>query len=184
MSEESSEFEGVLEAVKLMAVSARTAPKPRGIDEIVVKIISDPRNIEALAKVMENLATEEKPFFRRDAENVRLSDAIILIGLRNGGKTMGFNCGGCGYESCKALEAHRIEGREFKGPSCIFQILSLGIALGSAVKTASMLNLDNRIMYTVGVAARNMGLLDADIIIGIPVSARGKNIYFDRVFPR
>jgi uncharacterized ferredoxin-like protein len=35
-------------------------------------------------------------------------------------------------------------------------------------------------MYTVGAAAKALGLLDADIIIGIPLSASGKNIYFDR----
>jgi len=53
--------------------------------------------------------------------------------------------------------------------------------LGSAVKTASMLNIDNRIMYRVGSAASKLSLLsEATVIMGIPVSAKGKNIYFDR----
>jgi uncharacterized ferredoxin-like protein len=56
----------------------------------------------------------------------------------------------------------------------------LGIALGSAVKLASELNVDNRIFYTVGAAAKKLNLLDSDIIIGIPLSVTGKNIYFDR----
>jgi uncharacterized ferredoxin-like protein len=56
----------------------------------------------------------------------------------------------------------------------------MGIALGSAVKTASLLNIDNRIMYRAGVAAREMGLIDADFVMGIPLSATGKSIYFDR----
>jgi uncharacterized ferredoxin-like protein len=43
-----------------------------------------------------------------------------------------------------------------------------------------MLNVDNRIMYRAGVVARKMGLIDADIVMGIPLSATGKNIYFDR----
>ncbi|MCC6041514.1 MAG: ferredoxin domain-containing protein, partial [Desulfurococcaceae archaeon] len=54
----------------------------------------------------------------------------------------------------------------------------------SAVKTASLLNIDNRIMYSVGVAAVELKLIDADIAYGIPLSARSKNIYFDRVWPR
>ena len=63
----------------------------------------------------------------------------------------------------------------------IFKALDLGIALGSAAKTASMLNVDNRIMYRVGTAASKLSLLpEATVIMGIPVSAKGKNIYFDR----
>lgn len=62
----------------------------------------------------------------------------------------------------------------------ILSILNLGIALGSAVKTASLLNVDNRIMFTVGRAAMKMKLLDADIVLGIPLNASPKNIYFDR----
>ncbi len=40
--------------------------------------------------------------------------------------------------------------------------------------------IDNRMMYTVGAAAKSLGLLDSDIIIGIPLSVTGKNPYFDR----
>jgi len=32
----------------------------------------------------------------------------------------------------------------------------------------------------VGAAAKALRILDADIIIGIPLSTAGKNIYFDR----
>ena len=58
----------------------------------------------------------------------------------------------------------------------------LGIALGSAVKTAQIHNVDNRIMYTGGVAAINLGFLEkkCTIAFAIPISATGKNIYFDR----
>ena len=56
----------------------------------------------------------------------------------------------------------------------------MGIALGSAVKTAGMMNVDNRIMYRVGVVARELELIDADFVMGIPLSVTGKSIYFDR----
>jgi uncharacterized ferredoxin-like protein len=71
-------------------------------------------------------------------------------------------------------------GPEFSGPHCAFRLLDLGIALGSAVKTASILNVDNRIMYRIGTVARDIGIVDWDYIMGIPMSATGKNIYFDR----
>jgi len=35
-------------------------------------------------------------------------------------------------------------------------------------------------MYRAGVVARLMGLLEADIVMGVPLSASGKSIYFDR----
>ena len=35
-------------------------------------------------------------------------------------------------------------------------------------------------MYTIGVAAKRLNLLPGQIIIGIPLSVKGKNIYFDR----
>lgn len=57
--------------------------------------------------------------------------------------------------------------------------MDLGIALGSAAKQASQLNIDNRLMYMIGAAAETAKLMDADVIIGIPLSATGKNIYFD-----
>jgi uncharacterized ferredoxin-like protein len=58
--------------------------------------------------------------------------------------------------------------------------LDFGIALGSAVKTAQMMNADNRIMYRIGVTARDAGIVDWDFVMGIPLSATGKNIFFDR----
>ena len=56
----------------------------------------------------------------------------------------------------------------------------MGIALGSAAKTAGVHNADNRIMYRAGVGARDMGLVDADYVMAIPVSATGKSVFFDR----
>jgi uncharacterized ferredoxin-like protein len=70
--------------------------------------------------------------------------------------------------------------QEFLGPWCAFRLLDMGIALGSAVKTASLLNVDNRIMYRIGTVARRVGLVDWDYVMGIPLSASGKNVFFDR----
>ena len=71
-------------------------------------------------------------------------------------------------------------GSEFDGPQCAFRLMDMGIAIGSAVKTAGMMNVDNRIMYRAGVVARKMGLIDADFVMGIPLSVTGKNIYYVR----
>ena len=68
----------------------------------------------------------------------------------------------------------------YGGPNCVFKISDLGIAVGSAVKTASIHNVDNRIMFTAGVAALGLGMLKGcSVAYGIPLAAAGKNPYFD-----
>jgi len=62
----------------------------------------------------------------------------------------------------------------------VFTTIDLGVALGSAAKVASDHNVDNRLMYTIGIAAKKLNWMDADVIIAIPLSATGKSIYFDR----
>jgi uncharacterized ferredoxin-like protein len=169
----------------IMAVSARTAPKARGIDSIKMAIVNG-EELEKLAYVMEGKYKEkstELPGFKRDAGNVKESGAVLLIGVSRKPKRMELplNCGACGYKNCRGLlAAGEKEGEDFIGPICVFQAIDLGIALGSAVKLASELNIDNRIMYTIGAAAKKLNLLDSDLIMGIPLSATGKNPYFDR----
>ncbi|MDH5747514.1 MAG: DUF2148 domain-containing protein [Candidatus Bathyarchaeota archaeon] len=175
------EREAVLEAAKLMLIAARTAPKSGGVDDVLTLIVYGEEK-EVIAEKMEKIGDVRKiEGFRRDARNVRDSEAVVLIGVR-GNKSFGFDCGACGYESCKEFdEAQKRSGEDFIGPACLFKTLDLGIALGSAVKIASMLNIDNRVMYRVGTAALKLNLLpEATVIMGIPVSAKGKNIYFDR----
>jgi uncharacterized ferredoxin-like protein len=179
------EKEAVEMAASMMAVSARTSPKARGVDSVKTVVLTD-RDLEKLAKEMEKKVKEkspELPFFKRDADNVRSSAAVLLIGVSRNPKKieLPLNCGACGYKNCKdLLAAGKKEGEDFTGPVCIFQAIDLGIALGSAVKLAGELNIDNRIMYTVGAAAKKLNLLDSDLVIGIPLSVTGKNPYFDR----
>ncbi|MBC8446140.1 MAG: hypothetical protein H8D78_00170 [Chloroflexi bacterium] len=161
---------------ELMAVSARTAPKSAGKDFVVTEIIEGDDLQRLTEKMVEFGERTGKKDFDRDGANVRDSDVVLLIGLKNA-KAVGLNCGACGFDKCLKPNTH--EG-EFKGPQCAYRLLDMGIALGSAVKTASLLNVDNRIMYRAGVVAREMGLIDADFVMGIPLSATGKSIYFDR----
>jgi uncharacterized ferredoxin-like protein len=182
---EKAERDGVEIGASLMAVSARTAPKTRGSDSVKTLILTG-NDLEPLAAAMEKKVGEkstELPIFRRDAGNVRNSAAVLLIGVSRDPKRMElpFNCGACGYKTCKdLLSSGKREGEDFTGPACIFQAIDLGIALGSAAKLAGELNIDNRMMYTVGAAAMKLNLLDSDLIIGIPLSVKGKNLYFDR----
>jgi uncharacterized ferredoxin-like protein len=180
-----SEKDAVITVAGLMALAARTAPKGKGVDTIVTDILAG-KNLEDLAT---NLATLGKErcigFFKRDAKNLAASDACVLVGAK-GNVVAGVNCGACGYPTCNEMAEEfrkRTEQKTpFAGPSCAIRMADLGIAVGSAVKTAQIHNVDNRVMYSAGVAARNLGLpsTDCTVVYGVPLSATGKNIYFDR----
>lgn len=161
---------------ELMEIAARTAPKSAGQDYVVVETVTG-EGLRRLGEAM--LAYGErsgKKNFDRDGRNVLASEAVVLIGLKDAA-VLGLNCAACGSETC--IRPNTVEG-EFRGPQCALRLLDMGIAIGSAVKTAAMLNVDNRVMYRVGVVARELGLIDADFVMGIPLSATGKSIYFDR----
>ncbi len=172
------ETEIMMMVAGLMELAARTAPKAVGQDYLTTKIIGGDE-LETLGTEMIAFgARNNKKNFDRDGKNVQNSDAVLLIALNKPGKT-GLNCGACGFDSCKDLPAASA-GTEFAGPVCTWRIIDLGVALGSAAKTASILNADNRIMYRVGAVARELGLIEGEIVVGIPISGTGKNIYFDR----
>lgn len=169
-------MEGIDVVAALMEIAARTAPKAVGKDFVVIKTLKGEVLQELAQKMVEFGLRTGKTNFDRDGKNVANSQAVVLIGIKDAAP-VGLNCGACGSLKCPKINT--VEG-EFKGPQCAYRLLDMGIALGSAVKTAGMLNVDNRIMYRIGAVAREMGLVDADVVMGIPLSVTGKSIYFDR----
>ena len=148
---EDLERDAALDVARLMLVAARTAPKAMGLDTIITAIVGG-EDQNKLADEMERIGKEKNlPRRIRDAGNVRNSQLVALIGVKYTGD-----------------------------PSKELKLVDLGIALGSASKIASDLNVDNRIMRSIGEAAENMKLLQADYVLGIPISIKGKSIFFDR----
>ncbi|HVN73820.1 MAG TPA: DUF2148 domain-containing protein [Methanoregula sp.] len=178
----SAETDAIKSVAGLMALAARTAPKACGIDSIEIAVVSG-KEQEKLAEKMEQIAQETgMVFFRINGAQVRNSEATVLIGVQ-GKKTVGLNCGSCGFAGCeemtKAGAAAKSNKTDFTGPNCIFKVADLGIAVGSAVKTAAIHNVDNRVMYTAGLAAMKLGMLKkCSLVYGIPLSATGRNIYW------
>mgnify|MGYP002386223837 FL=1 len=163
---------------ELMALSARTAPKAVGQDYIEAKVLSEPERV-ALGNDMVQVGKERGvQGFERDGQNVLDSDAVVLIGLLPH-KGAGLDCGACGFSGCREFN-EKASAADFKGPNCFLRALDHGIALGSAAKTASDHNVDNRIMYRAGVSALRLGMSQGNVVHGIPLSATGKNIFFDR----
>jgi uncharacterized ferredoxin-like protein len=164
---------------QMMAIAAITAPKAAGRNFVEVKVVEGDKLKEIGDAMTAYGESSQKKNFDRDGRNVANSDAVVLIGLKDA-DTLGVDCGACGFPTCAELEDQIKTDFEFRGPHCAHRLLDMGIALGSAVKMASMLNVDNRIMYRIGVVVRRMGLVDWDVVMGIPLSVSGKNIYFDR----
>ena len=180
------ESDAVKSVAGLMAIAARTAPKAVGLDSIHIEVLTG-KEQEKLANQMIKIGKEIKmDFFWINGEQVKVSDATLLIGVE-GQKVMGINCGGCGHATCaemaKAAKAGKNKKALYPGPNCVMKLTDLGIAVGSAVKTASIHNVDNRVMFSAGVIAMQMGLIKGcSVAYGIPLKASGKNIFWDMKF--
>lgn len=169
-----AEAQSILATAQAMAMAARTAPKTRGQDFLQTLILTG-EDIDRLADTMERLGTERSTaFLLRDAGNVRSSSAVLLLGIGKHTRNLNEICGYCGSPNCAESSQ--------AGNTCVFDPIDLGIAVGSAVSVAADARMDNRVMFSAGVAAKALGLFGTDItsVLGIPLSASGKSIYFDR----
>ena len=75
--------DAVVAAAFQIANAARTAPKARGVDNLVVAVAYGDE-LATIAHRMYHMAEDgEAPaFFERDAGNLRVSQALVLIGTR------------------------------------------------------------------------------------------------------
>lgn len=60
------------------------------------------------------------------------------------------------------------------------RVIDLGIAVGSAAKTAAIHTIDCRCQTRIAVAARKLGIIHADVAIGLSISLTHNAIGFDR----
>jgi len=167
------ELSSLLEMANQLCVAARTAPKGKGKDLLLTAVVSG-GDKQLLADKMREIADRDGvAFFARDAANLDIAPLVVLIATRK--EPLGLpHCGYCGFSDCETMET--------AGGTCTFNSGDLGIAVGSAVSRAADLRLDNRIMYSAGKAALELGLFSGDVRIAyaIPLSVSGKSPFFDR----
>jgi len=167
--------ESLIEVAKRMMLAARTAPKAKGVDNLVVSY-AEGAAIQMIADKMKEMVRQgiSPEFYIRDANNILASEVLFLIGTRI--SPIGVKqCGLCGFENCE-------EKSRYPTVPCSFNTGDLGIAIGSAVSTAADSRVDNRIMMSVGKAVKALRLLgdEVAIVYGIPLSCSGKSPFFDR----
>ncbi|MEW5768463.1 MAG: DUF2148 domain-containing protein [bacterium] len=174
ISSKEAEGKALVTVAELMCAAARTAPKTQEIDNVVAAIVGQ-ESKDRLVTEMRTIARQErKQNFERDAACLEKVLLVVLVGTKIA--PTGLSCGLCGYENCEAcLE---------KNGMCVFNASDLGIALGSAVSVAANHRVDNRIMYSIGIAAVRLRLLgrgeEVKLVYGIPLSISGKDPFFDR----
>lgn len=171
---EITEKKAALTVAELMAAAARTAPKGCGIDNLEILLITDAEK-DRLAAKMKQIGQEAGiGFFIRDGYGIDASSVVVLLGTRLQ-PIQCPNCGFCGYENCG-------DNAQNNGV-CAFNSGDLGIAVGSAVSVAADHRCDNRVLFSAGKAALELGYFSPDVKIayGIPLSVSGKSPFFDRI---
>jgi uncharacterized ferredoxin-like protein len=175
INEQGLREEALFEVARRMMTAARTAPKARGVDTIVIAMLKEDGIKAVSQKLKEMVHRDNLPdFFLRDAVNILSAKAMVIFGTKI--EPLGLSpCGMCGFSNCAEKNQHPEH-------PCVFNTGDLGIAIGSAASVAMDNRVDNRIMYTVGQALLEMGILGADvkIIYGMPLSISGKNPFVDR----
>ncbi len=183
-------------AVEYLAATAITAPKSggqlflRGGKPFIETVAVIDKDIQhQLAEWLRRRGKElREPIWFRDAQAAESVDAILFTGLKDTYPPV-YDCGACGYATCaeflNATQPLRNGSHdlEFEGPQCNLRDIDLGIAIGSAAKTAAILGIDARCQTRVAVAARKLGIIESDIAVALSLSVTHKNLGFDRTMP-
>ena len=182
---------------KLCSVAAMTAPKSGGqlflkggTPFIETVIVEDKAELKRLADWLRTQGDRHKEaIWYRDADTAEKLDLVLFIGLC-GWYPPQYDCGACGYATCaeflQAKPGHATATSadwQFNGPVCQLRALDLGIAVGSAAKTASLNNLDTRCQTRIAAAARHLKVIQADLAVALSMSVSHKNIFFDKKMP-
>jgi uncharacterized ferredoxin-like protein len=187
----------ITQVAQLMAGAAITAPKSGGQMFLGGKpgfletvIITEQHTRDQLATWMRARGKERRErIWFRDAATAQAVDAILFIGLLPAWYPPNYDCGACGYATCaeflhytKTLRNQSAE-LEFTGPVCNLRDIDLGIAVGSAAKTAAIHSIDCRCQTRVAVAARKLSLISADHAVALSLSISDKAVGFDLPMP-
>jgi uncharacterized ferredoxin-like protein len=159
-----------------MAITALTAPTSVGEDFVMAEVLEG-KPVAGLGRTMIDRGKEMGIAGSEcGGQSVIDTKAVVLPSIKDA-DVMDLTFAACAAQA--RVEINTFEG-ELAGPNYALRHLGLSIALRSAVKTASLLNVDDRIMYRAGVLARALAHIDTDFVMAIPLSDRGKMIFFDR----
>jgi uncharacterized ferredoxin-like protein len=175
ITEEEVRLSVVRHVAENMLTAARTAPKARGVDNLVIALV-EKDGIAAISEALKSIAVRNPAaaFLQRDANNILSAQCMVIIGSKYA--SIGVQpCNLCGFTNCEEKDQN-------PDYPCVFNTGDLGIAIGSAVSVAADHRIDCRVMFSVGAAVKEIKLLREAVRIayGIPLSVSSKNPFFDR----
>ncbi len=184
-------------AARLCAAAAVTAPKSGGQlfrrDKplfIETVFVDNHETLVRFAQWMRQRGSERRQaIWFRDAALAERLDGVLFIGLKDWYPPI-YDCGACGFATCaefvEATRQRRADSElfEFAGPQCNLRDIDLGIAVGSAAKAASLYGVDTRCQTRIAVAARKLGVIQAEIAVALSMTVTHKNPGFDIDMPR
>lgn len=178
----------VIEVAKNIVLAVHKAPQITGKTEVKAEIIWG-EDLEPIIEVMGPVGSIMR-YVGWDYETLKNcyekgeSPVIINIGAKVSKSNLGWNCGACGFDTCREFNAYSKEnkgGGQLGGPSCNWKILDWAMACDWACASAWQNRVDNRIMGSVGFALTVLGYLpDCDVKIGLALGPPRDLVYFSR----
>jgi uncharacterized ferredoxin-like protein len=187
-----SNQQAVIMAGRLMLAAATTAPQHGGAGVMEGCLVYGDDEIEDIACKLEELSSVKKQWdegFRREANMVRESQAVLFLGCYRSYDPFGGACGRClgnqgdpkeGTKCVKFRETPKLKDAPFPGPVCSYRISDLGYCVGSALWIAGRLFIDTKPRFPVGLAGMKLGYLPrSKFIVGLPLSITPKSPFDD-----
>ena len=82
ISSDEAELNAIRQVANLMCAAARTAPKGRGIDNLVTAIVEGEEKNDIARKMLELARENNVQGFARDATGIRFAQVLVLIGTK------------------------------------------------------------------------------------------------------
>lgn len=109
---------------------------------------------------------------------------IIAVGGKVDNSNLGWNCGACGFKTCREFNAYARDysgGGQLGGPSCNWKLLDFAIACDWACAAAWQNNVDNRVMGSLGFALGALNFLpDSNVKLGLALGPARDMVYYSR----
>jgi len=181
-------LEHLIEVAKSIVLAIHKAPQITGKTKIEAEIIWG-EDILPIIEVMGPVAKVMR-YVQWDYETIKNcydkgeSPVIILIGGKIASSNLNWNCGACGFSTCKEFNAYSKEnkgGGQLGGPSCNWKVLDWAMACDWACASAWQYRVDNRIMGSVGFATNALGFMpNMDAQLGLALGPPRDMVYYNR----
>lgn len=195
----------VIEAIAAGRKAASRIDQYLGGLGIIDEFLAPPEQVPEVSPAPEALAREKKEparpaphlldvkdalkGFKKDESGLEENEALIETTRCLKCDQVGFDCGGCGYKTCReaviATRNRYIEtggepwGWLMKGPSCIWRAMELGISIDYAAAAAHRLNVENRIGMIPATGFMRMGYMEGcSLVTVLPLGPCRERWYF------